>query len=659
MAGNGITLSDNGATGHRVLQPCARRPFVNGSPDPAARRRPVPDPGTAGRLQGEGRAVLPARRCVGRDPASGSRLPAQNRGCLSTWRRHCGVASRTDEGRLLRLPKCRRFYVDRRAGDTLLSLVAGTLFPRSESSLNSLLFCKAGGVLPDDWAEELLHAAVLPDKGRSLQDFLDLSRNADVDLDRVANTHQAPVLTSRISQTAEARPVLVGRESAARADCDAPADVFRPIQYLGSKLRSLQAIADVIGQIAPDGVVADPFSGTSVVAQALAARGHRVLASDVMQFSATFARALLGVGRDSSEPMVAARLLPTAEEFDWYRAWEPWVARETRALSAADGWELIDLSLALPQVWRRTNAGPAVEAQLSEIAQHETRSAVGVGPLAATHYAGTFFGVRQALEIDAIRQSIAGLTRAGEISPWCEAALLTALLAAVSDVAFSAGKHYAQPHAIHRDKDLTFASNRILEDRRKDVRGRFVERLASLLRCARPGAERHEAAWAPMEALSTRHWFGGADVIYADPPYTAQQYSRFYHVPEVLVPYRVPTLQIVNGEVTRGLYPEGRYKSAFSSKRRAPGAFAQLCETAAASRAGLVLSYSASVSGRTGNDRMIELPVLEAICRRYFAPGRVEVIELNHAYRQFNGAVRAVDERLDREYLIVCRAHTR
>ncbi len=433
----------------------------------------------------------------------------------------------------------------------------------------------------------------------------------------------------------------------------APPDVLRPIQYLGSKLRSLAAISAEVSRLAPGGTVVDPFSGTSVVGQALAADGHRVLASDAMEFATTFATAMLGVDRapfafDDVQPA-----LNGAERMSWFDPWEQWVELENAALTERDGHRLIALSLALPQVWRRVGGGRGVAEQFDALNSLRGLSPVDAAPLVATHYAGTFFGIRQALELDALRQGIWKLRRSERIGSWAEAVLLTALLAAASEAAFSAGKHYAQPHAIHRQKDLTFAAGRIVEDRKKDIRAIFVDRVHAILRAARPANERHRTMRAPVDSLSDE-WWSSADVVYADPPYTAQQYSRFYHVPEVLVEYRVPDLELVDAEPTRGLYPEGRYKSPFSSKTYARSAFADLCERSLDAGASLVISYSASVSGETGNDRMISLSGLEEVCRIFFGERSVEVIPLEHVYRQFNGEVLAVVGRHDREYLVVC-----
>lgn len=430
-------------------------------------------------------------------------------------------------------------------------------------------------------------------------------------------------------------------------------EVLRPIQYLGSKLRSLTAITEEIRRLAPGGTVLDPFSGTSVVGQALAGQGHRVMASDVMEFAATFATAMLGVEREPFDFEGLRSDVPETEALPWFEAWERWVALEDQAVSERDGHRLIALSLDLPQVWRSANAHLGIARQFEAVESHQGQAPIDIAPLAATHYAGTFFGIRQALDLDALRQAIWKMSCSGRIGRWTEAVLLTALLSAASEAAFSAGKHYAQAHAIHRRKDLTFAARRIVDDRKKDIRAIFVARVRAICSSARPAVEGHLASRAPVGKLSS-DWWSCADVVYADPPYTAQQYSRFYHVPEVLVDYRVPNLELVNEQPTRGLYPGGRYKSPFSSKRQAPSAFADLCERSLDARASLVISYSASVSGETGNDRMIGLRELEALCRRFFGRGEVEVVPLELVYRQFNGEVLALEARHDREYLVVC-----
>ncbi|MGH9158955.1 MAG: hypothetical protein ACRD2X_03095 [Vicinamibacteraceae bacterium] len=434
--------------------------------------------------------------------------------------------------------------------------------------------------------------------------------------------------------------------------------VFRPVQYLGCKLRSLTAIVDAITDIAPpSGRAVDLFTGTSVVAQGLAVRGHQVVALDVMGYSATFARATLGVDRPErwSDIRDTASVVCNTPEPAWYEPWLDWALEEELAIATADGDALLAQAVELPQIWRPAGASRAQLAQfarLSSQAGHDVAPAVGI---ASSHYAGTYFGIRQALELDRMRAAIASLRKTQDIDSWSEAALLTALLSAASACAFSAGKHFAQAHRIRDGKDKTFLRQRVVADRSRDVREVFAGRLDELLKVACPPGEKHAVIQAPFETWRSE-MLEDIDVVYADPPYTAQQYSRFYHVLEVLVTNRVPLLQRVRGEVTRGLYPEGRFLSRFCSKRAAVAAFTDLLELVDDLGAGLVLSYSASKTGSTGNDRMISLNELLVACTDRLSPKRVRLVELGHVYRQFNQEASAVQDRADGEYLIICDA---
>src|SRR5207248_230942 len=117
--------------------------------------------------------------------------------------------------------------------------------------------------------------------------------------------------------------------------------------------------------------------------------------------------------------------------------------------------------------------------------------------LCASHYGGAYFGITQAAEIDRIRSAIAR----GPFNDWERDTLLTALLSAASECAFSPGKHFAQPHRIREDKDLTFLQKRVLKDRALDVRTLFAERLTRILDVAAPAREGHAAARATLAEL--------------------------------------------------------------------------------------------------------------------------------------------------------------
>lgn len=438
---------------------------------------------------------------------------------------------------------------------------------------------------------------------------------------------------------------------------------WRPVQYLGSKLRTLQHIVDAMADLQTHGnVVWEPFAGSTVVSQCLAEAGYTVCAGDALYASATFATAVLGVGRREEAiklPALALRIVHEATELleAEVEVWAAWLARERKALESCDGRGLLTFGCELPQRWRPSTVEDhglkAIFEAVDSAANEHKRSARG---LASTTYAGTYFGLRQALELDALRAAIEKLLCAPS-SSWARACMLTALAHAASLAVFSPGKHFAQPHRIGRDKDLDFHAKRILADRSTPVLIRFLDASTRLEEVARSGDERHRAEHALVEHMSAdRLMDWGVGVVYADPPYTAQQYSRFYHVLEALVECVPAKLQEVRGSVTRGLYPEGRYLSPFCSKTKAAPALGALALTSAKAGANLLLSYSGSVSASTGNARSIPLSAVVSTVEEAYGSGAVSVRRLPLRYRQFNHSSARVPNRNDPEFLVTARA---
>ena len=145
----------------------------------------------------------------------------------------------------------------------------------------------------------------------------------------------------------------------------------------------------------------------------------------------------------------------------------------------------------------------------------------------------------------------------------------------------------------------------------------------------------------------------GIRSVYADPPYTAQQYSRFYHLLDVLVSGVPATLQRRGHGVTNGLYPVDRHRSRFCSRAQAPTAFAELARHVRDADARLVVSYSVSERASVGNARSIALDPLLGILRETFGSRSVDVRTLDVRYRQFNSGSRSSPTRDDSEVLIV------
>lgn len=433
---------------------------------------------------------------------------------------------------------------------------------------------------------------------------------------------------------------------------EVPSSVFRPIQYLGSKLRSIDSLLEATGHLyGPGDRVFDVFSGSTVVSQAFANAGCAVTAVDSSPCCARLARAMLSIGRSPggrSSPHASA-IVKEASDAPVNPELEALVQAERKAMQDASGRSLAKFSREVPQVWRRSKGKKWLEGIEEVVGQH----AFCRVPIVTTHYAGTYFGVQQAIAIDAIRVEIERLRQDGMISMWIEDALVSALFSAMSRAVFSAGKHFAQPMVESPGRNDAFYRSRLMADRSVDIASAFMGAAASIDAATKSG--NHAVYGAPIEDVYGALLNAKPSMVYADPPYTAQQYSRFYHVLDVVADYRTPQLQMANGKVTKGLYGLNRYKSPYSSKRSAAGAFEELVGTTKLAGASLAISYSLTAAGDTGNARMIGLDGLKAICKRQYGQ-KVKEIRLDHAYRQFNSASNSKNDRNEPEVLLICEA---
>lgn len=431
---------------------------------------------------------------------------------------------------------------------------------------------------------------------------------------------------------------------------------WRPVQFLGNKLRVLDTVSSAVTDGLGDGsTVWDAFSGSSVVSQRIAAHGARVVATDKLNCSVKFARTMLSIDRTPSSGVAELRALSAAEPVAEHAPWDDYVRAEDDAIARRSADDLSAIGRGLPLRWRRTGMNSALSAAFGQVdAAAEANVSYPLVNVLST-YAGTYFGVRQSRDLDIIANGILERAERGQLDAWERDAGLTALASAASSAVFSAGKHFAQPINVNGGLSK-FQAGRLLVDRAVSVRDGYLRALDAIEE-GMAASTGHVAFEAEAENVTSDYLMSlGVSTVYADPPYTAQQYSRFYHLLDTLVSGVPARLQRSRGVVTKGLYSEGRYKSAFCSRRYAPDAFARLAQHSFDASARLVISYSVSAPASIGNSRSIGLEQLLGIVERVYGMNRVSVQQVDIRYRQFNQAGSAVAAREDPEVLIVAEA---
>lgn len=433
-----------------------------------------------------------------------------------------------------------------------------------------------------------------------------------------------------LSKNSAVRAPNAGAEWFGDAD---PSYVFRPIHYLGSKLRVLPAIEQAVDRIDPSGgPVCDLFSGSATVSRYLSRR-RRVLAVDVQEYARVLAEAVLNGDQTWSLASVEEALGDDRGGGALREAVDALIKLENEvALRAIHGeieplCDLLELgSLASLHGDELPADSPLGEAVRESQARIDALGLKGTDTVCVRHFGGQYFSYSQAADLDAI----ADLARDSRNS-----VLLAAALSTASQLVNSIGKQFAQPIR-PRDKSgvpKRHVVKKIIAERGLSARPIFMAYLRQYEGLTFTRRD-HVAVRADFrEALSNPAF--KPSVVYADPPYTRDHYSRFYHSLETIALGDDPSITKSNlgggGVLSRGGYRVGRHQSPFCIKSEAPAAFSALFAGVAALRVPLVLSYSGYDPTMEARPRVMGLDAVASLAQQHFKDVRVEQLaSLDH-----------------------------
>ena len=448
-----------------------------------------------------------------------------------------------------------------------------------------------------------------------------------------------------------------------------PPALFRPIHYLGSKLRLVPAIARALDHADNTrGAVLDLFAGSGTTALALASY-RSVIASDIQEYSRVLCSALLAENKpppsviSAFRRQVVRRALPVVAALR--TAIAPLVAFEKDALLAAahgDPEPICSILESGSILAAERSAGaapspapsPALRCALDEAVERLTSSGLlgSASALTVRYFGGAYFSYEQALELDCLAMV------ASQFPSEYADVFTAALLSTASDTVNTVGKQFAQPI---RPRSKSGAIKRHLlqkieRDRCVDVQATYLAWLARYCEHRRPGAGHIARRADYREALTD--FAGQYSVVYADPPYTRDHYSRFYHVLETMSRRDNPAIARNPGadedELSRGLYREDRHQSPFCIKTQCTGAFDDLFRLASSAGANVVVSYSPFDSESSARPRLMQIEALTELARHYYSRVNLENVrgvlhsKLNHSSLNFEVPDQA-------EILLICK----
>jgi len=321
-----------------------------------------------------------------------------------------------------------------------------------------------------------------------------------------------------------------------------PLDGLTTPSVYGNKYRMARTLYAIAAAKLPKGSpVLDIMSGTGVVTRMLARR-HTVTSNDANPYAALLTR-VQSIAFGSDGEREASTLLEQLS-----KPWSTHVRllrdRYAAALTAEEVFlhgELSEKSVEHYVAFAQ-NAIPAAQ-----------RDGPSGGDLVTTRYANAYFGVAQAIEIDAIRIAIDALNNSDESRrDLCLAALVLAACTC------NPGPHFAQPRKVSSQATL----RDIVERRARSVGWEFevaLRRLASREPLPLPMGPTTCSDWRlALDAFNRATQASGVRTVYLDPPYSKLQYSRYYHVLNVLLANDYPPI------FGAGRYPPRSYR--FSSR---------------------------------------------------------------------------------------------
>jgi adenine-specific DNA-methyltransferase len=346
--------------------------------------------------------------------------------------------------------------------------------------------------------------------------------------------------------------------------------------YMGTKKRIARHVAGVI-EGAQQGPLLDLFAGVSSVGSAVAPRRH-VWCNDIQHFAHAVATSIFVSRRGPQFTEATLREVAFLSAMNKKKI-EPKLSRLIReediALAEADYGGSTRLLTKLVTAC-------ASEPNFRTRRLHRQTSTPRPYRLFATTYAGGYVGIRQAIEIDSLRYAIDHLYREEVIDAEQHRWSLLALCKSVTKVSNTTG-HFAQYLSI---KERTF--RRFLAKRRRNVFSEWASALAEMSPEGSAGWRlgnrtfRREAIDLLSDLPRSR---ARPSVIYADPPYTRDHYSRYYHLLDTLMLYDYPD------PIGKGQYRPDRFASDFSTRTKVYAAFHQLISGAAKLGCDLIVNY--------------------------------------------------------------------
>lgn len=403
------------------------------------------------------------------------------------------------------------------------------------------------------------------------------------------------------------------------------------INYPGSKKKLLDFIyTNTYKYIDKNKYVLDIFSGTGCVGNMFACNGYKVISNDAEKYSYYISNALIcspkeNINIEKIKKEYSINVKRLMKHFS-----EEIIEEERLLKEKSDKIENFDNKLI--KIWN-ININNTYKIEDFEITGIEDLN-ININKipfcLFSLYFSGYYFGLKQSIEIDSIRYAIEKCDKENSI-------LYTALYYAMKESVFAKDGHMAQP--------LNHAKNakKLFDVRNKSISEIFFNKLKDLeyknisidnKECNRTFNYKLD------EILMDDFIKENVGFIYADPPYTDMQYSRYFHLLNTISDYYYPLLTIKDGKITSGLYTENRFQSPLSNKRFALSQIEMLIDFSSKNNINLAVSYAYPKDLKTQKSNRYTMDINDLILKMKQYYKKVEVIKEEYSHSNNRNSIR-------------------
>lgn len=350
------------------------------------------------------------------------------------------------------------------------------------------------------------------------------------------------------------------------------------LNYPGSKKRLLNFIyKNTSKYIDKNKYVLDIFAGTSCVAEMFKKNGYKVYANDVESYAYNISNTLLKNSYKVNLKNINSNYKTNYKTLEL--VYKNLLEKEKLYLEKNNSL-IIDFNNELPKIWKKDFEIKLNNIVIKTIDDLNNNTNKIPFCLFTLYYSGIYFGLKQSIQIDSIRYAIE------QEDEKDRSVLLTCLYYAMKETSFSKDGHMAQP--LNQEKN----TKRLFDVRSKDIYELFANKLNDFKDIRENNIEGEAFNKQFTDLIKDNRIINDVGFIYADPPYTDMQYSRYFHLLTTVTNYCYPNMTYKNGKLTSGLYADNRFQSNISSRSKSLDELTMLIEFSSKNNISLCFSYA-------------------------------------------------------------------